>query len=187
MSEVMDYRVVQIDIEKAKPFCRKWHYSGTLPGCKYYFGLYRADDLIGIAAYGVPAMMKQAACYHCDLELRRLCLIDETPKNAESRFIGMTLRILKRLGHLAVLSLSDPEHGHTGTVYRASNFEYLGKERGGGSRLIIIDGIVIHSRSAFAKYGTSGVNSLKRLLGEEHVVGRNKERKNVYRFVLKKN
>jgi hypothetical protein len=186
MSEVKLYTIGSIEAGTAKPFCKKWHYSKTLPGCKHYFGLYSDDTLIGVAAYGTPAMTNQQKCYHCDLELRRLCLIDDTPKNAESRFLGLTLKKLRQDGYCAVLSLADPEHQHLGTIYRASNFEYLGRERGGGSRLLIIDGHPVHSRTAFARFGTSGIKSLTKLLGNERVSGRNKQRKHVYRFVLDK-
>jgi len=185
MSEVKDYYAFLIPRETALPFVKKWHYSSTLPNCEYYYGLFKLEgELIGVAAYGKPAMRFQKSCYKCDIELRRLCLIDDTPKNAESRFIGLTLKELRHNGHIAVLSLADPEHGHFGTIYRASNFEYLGEERGGGSRLLVIDGEEIHSRTAFARYGTSGINSLSRLLGSDRVYGRNKIRKQVYRYVL---
>jgi hypothetical protein len=184
MSEVKHYTIKEITLLEAKPFVLLWHYSKSLPGSKHYFGLYREGNLIGVAAYGEPAMRHQATCYDCDIELRRLCLVDDTPKNAESRFIGLTLKELKKKKYKAVLSLADPEHAHQGTIYKASNFECLGVERGGGSRLIVIDGVEIHSRSAFAKYGISGVIGLKKLLGEERVSGRNKKRKFVYRYKL---
>jgi hypothetical protein len=185
MSEVKGYTVEKIDSKFARPFVQKWHYSKTLPASVEIFGLFRKNELIGVAAYGHPAMRNQANCYDIDIELRRLCLIDDTPKNAESRFISLTIKQLKKVGYKAVLSLADPEHGHIGTIYKASNFEYLGEERGGGSRLIVIDGEPIHSRSAWAKYGTSGINSLKKLLGEDRVQGRNKKRKHIYRYQLK--
>lgn len=184
MSEVASYYITKINVVTARPFVEKWHYSKSLPGCVYYFGLYRKEELIGVAAYGKPAMRYQAKCYGCDIELRRLCLIDETPKNAESRFISLTLKYLKKEGVIAVLSLADPEHFHQGIIYKASNFEYLGEERGGGSRLILIDGIEVHSRTAWAIYGTSGIKSLQKLLGADRVQGRNKKRKHVYRYVL---
>lgn len=184
MSEVKNYFIQEITAKQAKPFVLQWHYSKSMPNGKHYFGLYRENELIGVAVYGEPAMRHQSKCYSCDIELRRLCLIDDTPKNAESRFISLTLKDLKRKGYSAVLSLADPEHDHSGVIYKASNFEFLGEERGGGSRLIVIDGVEIHSRTAFAKYGISGIKNLQELLGVAHVTGRNKKRKLVYKFKL---
>lgn len=184
MSDLKKWKISKIDISKAKQFVCENHYSKSLPGCFVYFGFFDQEHLVGVAAFGSPAMKNQASCYDCDIELRRFCLIDETPKNAESRFLSLALKELRKMGFKSVLSLADPEHGHYGIIYRASNFEFLGEEKGGGSRLIIIDEKEIHSRSAFAKYGTSGINSLKKLLGEDRVSGRNKKRKYVYRFKL---
>ena len=53
------------------------------------------------------------------MELRRLCCIDETPKNTESYFIGRTLRWLrKNTGYKVVVSYADTHHGHEGTIYK---------------------------------------------------------------------
>jgi hypothetical protein len=184
MSEVKTYYIKEITAQMARPFVLQWHYSKSMPNGKHYFGLYSQDKMIGVAVYGEPAMRHQAKCYDCDIELRRLCLIDDTPKNAESRFIGLTLKELRNKKYRSVLSLADPEHSHQGTIYKASNFEFLGEERGGGSRLIVIDGVEIHSRTAFAKYGMSGIKNLQEKLGSNRVSGRNKKRKLVYRYKL---
>jgi len=184
MSEVAFYTCQEISKPIAEPFVKQYHYSHKCPNSAHYFGLFRENIMIGVAVYGYPAMRHQASCYQCDIELRRLCLIDDTPRNAESKFISLSLKQLKLMGYKAVLSLADPEHGHQGTIYKASNFEYLGEERGGGSRLLIIDGKEIHSRSAFAKFGMSGVKNLTELLGADRIQGRDKKRKHVYRYKL---
>ncbi len=194
MSEVKDYFIKPIKFKQAKEFCQEWHYTKTMPSGSYYFGLFKKKKLktkkwitklLGVAVYGPPAMKNQAKCYECDIELRRLCLINKTPKNAESRFIGLTLQEIKKEGYKAVLALADPEHNHTGIVYKASNFEFLGFQKGGPSRLLIIDGEIVHSRTAFDIYKTSGIKSLQKLLGEDRVQGKNLQRKYVYRYKLK--
>ena len=182
--KLKDSEVRPIVYADALAFCRLWHYSGTCPGCKLYYGLFSEGDLIGVIAYGEPAMRFQKQCYQADIELRRLCLIDDTPKNAESFFIGATLKLVKREGFSCVLSLADPAFGHEGTIYKASNFVYEGRERGGGSRDIFIDGVHYHSRTAFAKFGASGAKRLKELLPGSVVEVLNKERKHVYTYIL---
>ena len=169
-----------IKYKQTKAFCEKWHYSGSCPGCKLYYGMFDNDAIIGVIAYGEPAMRFQRQCYNVDIELRRLCLIDETPKNAESYFIGKTLRIVGALGYQCVLSLADPNFGHEGIIYKASNFDYMGRERGGGSRDIFIDGVHYHSRTAFAKFGASGYKKLQALFPDKKVEVKNKERKHVF-------
>jgi len=181
---VRDFTVDMILYKQCKQFCEEWHYSKTCPAGKYYFGLYRCNELIGVICYGEPAMRNQKKCYGADIELRRLCCIDDTPKNTESFFIGNTLRKLKKIGIKKVLSLADPNFGHSGTIYKASNFVLLGEEQGGGSRDIFIDGVKIHSRTAFAKYGASGQKKLSELLPNSKVEVRNKIRKLVYAYEL---
>jgi len=181
---VRDFTVSPIGYTQCKVFCSEWHYSGTCPAGRYYFGLYRKEELIGVICYGEPAMRNQKRCYGADIELRRLCCIDDTPKNTESFFIGKTLRCLKRDGVKKVISLADPNFGHSGVIYRASNFKALGEERGGGSRDIFIDGVKMHSRTVFAKYGASGKKKLSELLPESSVEVKDKLRKVVYSYQL---
>ena len=181
---VRDFTIQNISFSECKAFCAEWHYSGSCPPGKYYFGLFRAAKLIGVMCYGFPAMRHQKTCYNADIELRRLCCIDDTPKNTESFFIGGTLRQLKKLGVRRVLSLADPNHGHQGIIYKASNFTLLGEEQGGGSRDIFIDGVKMHSRTAYAKYGASGKKRLSELLPDSKIEVKNKKRKLVYLYDL---
>ena len=101
--------------------------------------------------YAIPSMPHTAKRYNpinperC-VELRRLCCIDNTPKNTESYFIGQTLRWLKRnTDYEVVVSFADQHYGHAGTIYKASNFEYLGETAAG--RVLMVDGKEYHSRS----------------------------------------
>jgi len=181
---VRDFTVGIVSHKQCKSFCAEWHYSKTCPAGKYYFGLFREEELIGVICYGEPAMRNQKKCYGADIELRRLCCIDDTPKNTESFFIGNTLRRLKKIGVKKVISLADPNFGHSGIIYKASNFTLLGEEQGGGSRDIFIDGVKIHSRTAFAKYGASGLKRLSELLPDSEIEVKNKTRKLVYIYEL---
>jgi len=50
------------------------------------------------------------------------------PKNAESLFLGWCLRAIAKESKelIAVTTFADPAHGHSGTIYRATNWHYLG-------------------------------------------------------------
>lgn len=177
---ILDFTVQEISYGECKEFCQQWHYSKGCPAGKLYFGLFYQKQLLGVACYGEPAMRNQKKCYNADIELRRLCCIDATPKNTESFFIGKTLKVVKKKGFKRCISLADPYFGHSGTIYRASNFKYLGREQGGGSRDIYIDGEKMHSRTAFAKFGTSGYAGLKNLFPQKEIIVKDKERKHIY-------
>jgi hypothetical protein len=88
------------------------------------------------------------------------------------------------MGFCRCISLADPNVGHFGVIYRASNFKYLGTEKGGGSRDIFIDGVKMHSRTAYAKYGASGYKKLKELFPDKNIIVSEKKRKHVYLYDL---
>ena len=154
---VTNYEVRHVERRAIADFIEQWHYSGSINGCiaDYCFSLHDGDRMIGAMFYGRMAMAgqwKRFAEKESDVtELRRLCCIDDTPKNTESFFIGATLRWLKRnTAHRIVVSYADAEHGHTGTIYRASNFTLEGKRA--GARVILFNGKRYHDKAIRTKY-----------------------------------
>jgi hypothetical protein len=124
------------EIDRIRNFVEKNHYSRSIKGVtpSFCFEILLDGGLVGGAIFGRPAM-KQTLDKYSDggkytlLELRRLCLIDATPRNIESKSLGFMLRWLRKAGIDRVLSYADPNHGHVGTIYRASGFEFLGQTR----------------------------------------------------------
>lgn len=133
------------------------HYSKSINGCiaDYCFGLFYEGALIGAAFFGRMAMANQwkrfGECEADVIELRRLCCIDDTPKNTESYFIGKMLKWLKKNTPIkAVVSYADAEYGHSGVIYKASNFEYLGFKK--GAKVIMFEGKSYHDKAIRTKY-----------------------------------
>lgn len=138
-------------------FVEKWHYSKSINGIasQYCFSLKSEGELIGAMIYGTMAMHNQWKRFSQKkyevIELRRLCCIDDTPKNTESYFIGKTLRWLSKNTNLKiVVSYADMEHGHSGIIYKASNFKCLGN--GKGADVIIYKGKSYHDKTIRTKY-----------------------------------
>lgn len=143
--------------EQIQKFLKSWHYSPyTYLQHKETFTLWREGDwgmpeLVGVCVYTRPAGAAAAQKYYPEepdkcLELRRLCLIDETPKNAESYFVSRTIKWLKKNTEWKfIISYADPEQGHEGVIYRAANFKYEGVT-GEGSQLMV-DGEKFHIRT----------------------------------------
>jgi len=143
--------------QEVQSFIETHHYSKSINGCiaDYCFSLNCDGALIGAAFFGRMAMAGQWKKYgsvESDvIELRRLCCIDETPKNTESFFIGAMLRWMKKnTTHKIVVSYADAEHGHVGTIYKASNFKYLG--RAAGAKVILYEGKTYHDKTIRTKY-----------------------------------
>jgi hypothetical protein len=132
-TNVKDFVVKPTTIQYVRDFVETWHYSSSVNGLRIskVFGLFYEHNLIGSMIYGPLGMAntwkKYANSENEVIELRRLCCIDNTPKNTESYFIGKTLRWLKKnTDYKVVVSYADTFHNHQGTIYKASNFEYHG-------------------------------------------------------------
>jgi hypothetical protein len=139
-------------------FIETWHYSHNINGCiaDYCYALYTPTGVLaGAMFFGRLAMCNQwkrfATCDSDVIELRRLCCIDDTPKNAESFFIGAALKLLgKAWTGKIVVSYADKEQGHTGIIYRASNFKMVGEIK--GAKVIIHEGKRYHDKAIRTKY-----------------------------------
>ena len=157
MGKVKSFVVSICDRREVRDFIETWHYSHNINGLQseYCFKLLDNDTLIGAMIYGKIAMRnvwkKYAEKEEDIIELRRLCCIDNTPKNTESYFIGKTLRFLKQNTELKnVISYADMTYGHEGTIYKASNFEHLGMTAKG--RVIRYNGKLYHDKTIRTKY-----------------------------------
>jgi hypothetical protein len=152
------FKIKLVERIEVRDFIEKWHYSQSINGLKasYCFGLYDGEELIGAMIYGRPAMNNQASKYNKDnpdgvMELRRLCCIDDTPKNTESYFIGRTLKWLRKNTDVeTIISYADMTQGHEGIIYKATNFNHVGISPPG--KVIIHNGRQYHDKTIRTKY-----------------------------------
>lgn len=168
-----------------RAFIREHHYSKACPPGMFMFGATFDDELVGAMLFRRPSLPRTRVAYSVDLELSRLALLDSAGKNSESRFIGFALRWLRKHTEIdAVVSFADPRQGHKGTIYRASNWEYLGMEKGHGTRRIIVDGEELHSKTAYDRWGCSGAGLIE-MLAPRKVQILVCPPKHVYRYALR--
>lgn len=151
------YKVEPCERVDVREFIETHHYSRSINGVKgsYFFRLVREGEMIGAALFGEVATRGQWRPYGSSeksvLELRRLVLIDDTPRNSESYFIGRMLRWIKRNTDVeAIVSYADPHQGHEGIVYKASNFEFRGVTA--KTRVVVHEGREYHDRALRTKY-----------------------------------
>lgn len=147
------------DIKEIKDFVEKNHYSHSINGVKikYCFKVEANNQLVGGVIFGAmstTAWKKFANSEKKVLELRRLVLDDSASRNSESRTIGHCLRTIKKIDRdvEVIVSYADPHHGHNGTIYKASNFAYVGMSGGDNGFLDKDTGKVYHSRALRTKY-----------------------------------
>jgi hypothetical protein len=154
---VKKFEVSPCSIQDIGNFIETWHYSQSVNGIRsqYCFALIDGNELIGGAIFAglgmANAWRKYGEREEDVLELRRLCCIDDTPKNTESYFISRCLKWLKKNTETkTIVSYADPYHGHCGTIYKASNFQYLGLTAKG--KVINWNGKMYHDKAIRAKY-----------------------------------
>jgi hypothetical protein len=101
------------------------HYLGPIVSDRHSFTGWRNDELVACQVYRWPTarMLPSDGKW---LELSRWCLTPEAGKNAGSRMMGWVARWLRRneMDVTTLVSYSDPLHGHTGALYRASGWRY---------------------------------------------------------------
>ncbi|MCK4957764.1 MAG: hypothetical protein KAT00_00150 [Planctomycetes bacterium] len=147
------------DVRTVRAFIETNHYSKSINGVKISqcFAVTFEGVLVGAVLFGglsTTAWKRFATSEREVLELRRLVLIDECPKNSESRTIAACLKWLsKNMPEVTtVVSYADPMFGHSGVVYRASNFRDDGTTPDDWGFLDPETGKTYHSRALRTKY-----------------------------------
>lgn len=127
----------EVPLSMAAEFVAKHHYSKVMPKLnKVIFGLFQKDVLVGVITFGwgvrprdtirklFPSLISKDY-----LEIGKLCLLDEMPKNSESRFIAAAMKFLHRIRPdlKLVFTWADAIWGKPGYIYQAANFLFGGE------------------------------------------------------------
>lgn len=176
------YEIREVEKKTAQEVVKKMHYLHRKAPCSFAFGMYEkvSNELVGVVLYGKPASHWLCKGIAGDdeaknvIELTRLWIKDDTPKNSESWFVGNTLKLVN---YDIVVSFADKSVNHVGTIYQATNFLYTGLS----DRHVewTIEGEeATHCRHLFDKYG--GVKKAKEILGDKMIRG---ERPRKHRYI----
>ena len=146
------FKVQGCSFEAAKYAVMNWHYSKSMPSGKLVkFGVWENDNFIGAVIYGRGTNRHIGSQYGLGqyevCELVRVALTKH--KTPVSQIIAQTLRILKESndGLRLVVSYADPEQGHSGGIYKAGNWIFVGAPP--SMPYFIINGKKTHSRTAY--------------------------------------
>lgn len=122
-----------IEHDAAVEAIERWHYAQGAPNTSVArTGLFRAgcDELLGVAMWLPPT--KNAAASVAGREWRqvlcltRLVVAPEVPNNGASFLLGASMCQVDRARWPWLLTYADSAHGHTGAIYKATNWTYLG-------------------------------------------------------------
>lgn len=136
--------------EAAKYACEHWHYSKCLPPSKSVkIGVWEDERFVGVVVFGVgaiPTLVKQYGLQPNEgCELVRVALREH--KHFVSEIIAKAIKYLRESnpGLRLIVSFADPEQGHIGAIYQATNWIYTGKSH--ATEEFIVNGIRRHGRS----------------------------------------
>lgn len=157
MSVKKKYQVHAVKPHVTHEWLKYKHYAKRLPLIVAAYGLYEGPILKGVCTFGnPPRAMNNADCIFDSysvktVELNRLCVEDNLPKNALSFFLSSVLQMIS--GPCCVVSYADHSQGHHGYIYQATNWIYTGKNQV-HDRQIILDQVEVHPRTAVKKSGS---------------------------------
>ena len=121
------------------PLMLNYHYLHRRVATSYSYGLYVSGELMGMVTYTKPRLslaqsISDKANRENTLELSRLYIMDSVSQqvpNITSKFVGWSLRQLKKRGNWYIISFADSGMHHTGAIYQATNFLYCGTTKPG--------------------------------------------------------
>lgn len=117
--------------EAAKYACENWHYSRCLPCSKLVkIGVWENLKFIGVVIFGRGANFRIGEPYgltqtEC-VELVRIAL--KGHNTPVSKIMSLAIKFLKKQssGIKLIISYADPEQGHHGGIYQATNWIFSG-------------------------------------------------------------
>lgn len=136
MGRAKDIIIKVIKSKAANAFVKEHHYSGKfVNNSNLHFGCFLDGRLGGVMSFGSPLDKRKVlplvhtsegkpVLWNEMLELNRMAFSSLLPRNAESRCIAISIKLLKKNApHIKwILSFSDGTQCGDGTIYRASGF-----------------------------------------------------------------
>ena len=134
MGRAKEIIVKVIPSKIANDFVKKQHYSNKIAAtAELHFGCFLDKKLIGVVQYGRPINkylhinLVNGTKWNEFLELNRMVMLNDTPKNTESRILAITFKLIKKNAeHIKwVMTFADAIQCGDGTIYRASGFKLI--------------------------------------------------------------
>ena len=147
-------------VQPIKKFeCKDWllgkHYARRMPPISYAYGLFDINRILqGVCTFGIPASRFEG--FGQPYELNRLVVNEDLEKNVLSFFVSHCLNQFPAPN--VIVSYADPNNGHSGYIYQATNWAYTGLSNAHNDW--IINGQLMHEKSVVNSFGTSAREKL---------------------------
>lgn len=132
-----DWEIGTCTQTEAREFIERTHYAGGCPNTSVYRHTLRPvgeEKVVGVALW-LPPTRRAAESVNREnprgvLALSRLCIAEGMPTNSASFLLGASMRLIDRDVWPTLLTYADTREGHTGAIYRATNWTCLGEVPG---------------------------------------------------------
>jgi len=170
------FAVVLLDREQANAIVMANHYSRRITsGSTLHLGLWLDGVLCGVLQYGnamnpasAPTIVAGTLMSEY-LELNRMWLSDDAPRNSESKALAYSIRLIRRVRPAVkwIQSFADERCGLFGTVYQAAGFTFHGEHIG---LFWELDGDWYHNSLMTRRKDASGPRAARLLANRERAV-----------------
>lgn len=129
--DTKDLSIREISNQKASLFLKQYHYLGAETRSGYYIGLFYNTKLIGVAGFGSVIRNQILKKHHNVIELIRFCLSPiYKNKNMGSWFLSRSIKLAhQHYNNDVFITYADTTVGHTGALYKATNWKYDGETK----------------------------------------------------------
>ena len=144
-----------IEIAVARRMVEKYHYAaGASNTATYLHGLFREGEIFEeqccAVAWWIPPTRSAAGAtfpqrWQGVLCLSRLVVMPEVPKNACTFLLARSRVLIDPVAWPCLVTYADDWRGHTGGIYKADNWQYIGKTK--PERTYQIDGRMVARKS----------------------------------------
>lgn len=142
--------------EDAIKACKNYHYSRTAPVSKYIFNIFNDyDEWCGVILFGTGASPKIGNQYGLwqgeILELVRVALNGK--QECTSQCVAAALKEVHRMNPVVkmIVSFADCDQNHIGTIYQATNWQYVGCVNVNKRAAFVIHGQKMHPKSCYQR------------------------------------
>lgn len=157
-----DYTVFDADKLLSVAMIEQFHYSRSAPRmAAYRHGLYRKDNkdvLLGVAWWCPTTREASIATFPEGdwkrvMALSRLVILPHVPTNAASMLMSRSIKLIKQDGRFdCLVTYADTFKEHTGSIYRATNWEYMGVTKPTGVWTCHTTGRIVARKSSKKSY-----------------------------------
>ena len=154
---------------EARKAVEQWHYSHVCPAFTFGYSFFTPDSrFIGVVLFGRGANRNIGSPYGLEqsqvLELVRVALNGLQGHGNTSRIVAAAIRQVRKDAGASLkmlVSYSDQDQGHAGTIYQATNWVYAGQTGKYRDGWVTPSGQFIRNRSSDGLTASKGLGGLK--------------------------